>query len=407
MSSAKTLAKADEVMSAGRIIVRKVTPYFRAMLLKLVPRVVEGYGTVGVTARAILLYDPEVVATWTPIEMAGVLVHENMHLWLGHFTRCGTRDHGEWNQAGDRAINPGILELGLKLPKIYGEDMCMPADVGMRNGLTADEYYRAPSGSGGGTPSVGRGACGGCAGNPLPGEPADTDPEGRSEAEIGRVARHTSELITAAQHDKTLGRVPASWASFAAGSLAPAKVDWRRMLGSVLRNTVAFRPGASVHRYDAPSRRQAGLGFGQGCPVLPRSRAPQAEVAIVADTSYSMRASQIQEILAETASILKAVGARATFVACDTSVHGIAPVRTAAQAAALLKGGGGTDFRPAFEALANVKPRPEIIVFATDGYGIAPAEAPHRTRVIWLLIGDETARPAPWGECIKCEVDAS
>jgi predicted metal-dependent peptidase len=58
-----------------------------------------------------------------------------------------------------------------------------------------------------------------------------------------------------------------------------------------------------------------------------------------------------------------------------------------------LKGGGGTDFVPVFEAAAHMRPRPEVLVFCTDGMGPAPAEPPYPLRVIWLLVGPYKQRP--------------
>ena len=68
-------------------------------------------------------------------------------------------------------------------------------------------------------------------------------------------------------------------------------------------------------------------------------------------------------------------------------------------------GGGGTDFRPYFEALVDrmQHERPNIIVFATDGYGAAPDVGPVGIETIWLMIGDG-AREMPfaasggWGD---------
>ena len=130
--------RADATMSAGRLIARQTAPYFRSLMLKLVPHEMPGLGTVGVTKSGVLLFDPDEVAAWDPVCMAGVLLHEVMHLWLGHHDRVGTRDPARFNRAGDRAINPGILELGLRLPRPRGLPYCLPRDVGLPDGLTAD-----------------------------------------------------------------------------------------------------------------------------------------------------------------------------------------------------------------------------------------------------------------------------
>jgi predicted metal-dependent peptidase len=123
-------------------------------------------------------------------------------------------------------------------------------------------------------------------------------------------------------------------------------------------------------------------------------------VALVVDTSGSMGSREIEDALTEARGILEAVGAEVTFVACDADVHELRPVSTVRDAMRLLKGGGGTDFRPAFEALSAVKPRPEVVIFATDGYGPAPHVQPPGMNTIWLLVGGNKNPPAQWGECV-------
>ena len=67
----------------------------------------------------------------------------------------------------------------------------------------------------------------------------------------------------------------------------------------------------------------------------------------------------------------------------------------------MLNGGGGTAFEPAFEALANLRVKPDIVVFGTDGYGSYPEE-PKDMDVIWLCINGEIL--VDWGETIELTV---
>lgn len=53
-------------------------------------------------------------------------------------------------------------------------------------------------------------------------------------------------------------------------------------------------------------------------------------------------------------------------------------------------GGGGTDFRPAFEYVEKLENKPDIMVYFTDGYGTAPDKEPEwiksgQTDLIWVL----------------------
>lgn len=60
-------------------------------------------------------------------------------------------------------------------------------------------------------------------------------------------------------------------------------------------------------------------------------------------------------------------------------------------------GGGGTDFKPVFEWIANRHLRADLLVYFTDAQGTFPAQAPYYP-VIWLIKGKATV---PWGERIQ------
>jgi predicted metal-dependent peptidase len=398
------LRRALESLAIGRHLAKKTCPYFSSVLLKFVLRASPGLGTVACSPEGLFFYDPAVVATWSPKQMAGAWLHETLHIWNRHAKRRGERDAKAWNEAADRAINPAVLEVGLQLPLGGG---LHPKDIGMRNGLTADEYYRAPEGpkGSGGDGSkgsgLGHGSCGGCAGNPLPCEAGSKDdPGARSEAELARAAKAASEAIVAAAGEGR-GKIPADWVRAAEASLEPPRVRWEEQLAVLVRQAVAYRPGASQHRYDAPSRRQGGVGYGVGRPLLPRLRTPVPRVFVALDTSGSMGGKDLTDALRETRGVLRAVGAEATFCACDARVHTLAKVRTVDEAAALVKGGGGTDFRPVFEALSRERPGPDVVVFFTDGHGPAPEAPPVGVAVVWVLVGSYgVRRPAPWGTCL-------
>ena len=391
-----TRDKAEQLIASGRAIAVKVCPYFRPLILKMVPRETPGLGTVGITQAAIFIYDPIFVARQTPKKMAGLFVHETLHLWNRHSKRRGTREHRKFNRNADRAINPPIVEMGLELPD--GIDVgCFPKDLGARDGLSAEEYYALDKDDS----SEGGPCCGSGAGNPLPGEPDGDDAEGRGDSELERASRTVSELVREAGEKSGNGRgeVPEAWRIAANANLEPPKVPWQTKLRCAVRGGVGHTVGAVTQRYDFPSRRQAGLGFGAGAAVLPRLRAPIPDVWIALDTSGSMLGT-LPACLAEVRGVLKALGVRARFAVCDAEVHALVEVTNVEQAIKSLKGGGGTDFRPVFEAMAKDKRKPDVLVFLTDGAGAYPSAHPVGTRVIWCVLGKYTMQP-PWGDIIN------
>jgi predicted metal-dependent peptidase len=419
--------KALEVLAAGRLIARKKAPYFRAALLGLVPEECPGLGTVGVTADAVLLFDPAFVEAQSPEAVAGLLVHEVMHLVLAHGARINAQglDKVRANKAADLAINPSIVGMGFDLPE--GEYRGMfPKDFGWSDGLTMNEYYdlltqqeqaekqqgqgseksdgSEGQGSGSAKGHAAHGRCGSCAGEAHEQEKHIAPGTGRSEQEVARIARTVAESVR--EHAaKSRGSVPASVARWAEKALEPSKVPWQQKLARLTRMAVAWRAGAVDHRYDAPGRRQAGLGYGVGRPVMPRLRQPVPEALIVVDTSGSMGSKELGEAAREAHAVLRAVGGSCTFATCDARVQGISKARSLDDILGSMTGGGGTDMRPAFEAAAKLRPRPEIVVVLTDGLvddGV-PASEPPWCKTIWVGVGPSKRRPAPWGEYIEVD----
>jgi predicted metal-dependent peptidase len=128
-------------------------------------------------------------------------------------------------------------------------------------------------------------------------------------------------------------------------------------------------------------------------------------VAFLVDTSGSMGTAELDRALAEGRGVLTALGAEMTFLANDASLHVVQRVRDWRKMRALLVGGGGTDLRPAFDAIAKMAPRPEIVVCVTDGLvgdGIPKVQLPGLT-TIFVLVGKHRRRPCEWGYHVEVD----
>jgi predicted metal-dependent peptidase len=421
MNPMSTLSPSQK-LAAARLSAARRFPYFTSALLSLSPRLAPGLGTMAVTHRAVLLWDEKALEGWSVNQIAAVLVHEIGHLLRGHHGRCAAMgaDPKLFNLAGDAEINDDIVAMGLDLPG----DPVLPKHFDKEDGLTAEEYYHAAvqkGAQGPAGPQAGGGWCGSAGGQAVPGEPADDDKGGRSAADLARIQQETAEAVRSHEAKNGQGSVPAGWSRWAEGALAAPKIPWQAKLARCTRAAVAYRPGAIDYRYSRMSRRQGGVGFGPGKPVLPAMIAPVPQVMVAVDTSGSMGDQEMQRALSETASILAAVGAEVDFVSCDAQVHSDRKIRHWKEIAALLKGGGGTDFRPVFDAAMRKRPRPEVLVFVTDGCGPAPSRPPPGVKVIWLLVGPYRQKPqgfqsngeddhahtgeVNWGEFIEIDDD--
>lgn len=414
-------------------------PYFGCALLGLIRRemdatmiaLMEALGkpcTLAVTQDGVLYWASEFVEKQTVDVLAWILMHEVMHLLLRHHDRAAAI--GILPEASPEMIAKSTIAnyaqdacINEELDKFQRgpEDCIRPASLKQSPGLIFEERYRlllkeiekAGGGSGKdkGPQGAGKGWCGGCAGHPVPGEPngkggsgkgdADDGP-GRTPAELERMRKETAQAINGHVASKGRGTVPDSMVRWADEQLAPPKIDWRPHLAQAVRGAVASRSGAVDLTWNKPSRRQAGVGFGSGRPLMPSYQAPIPEVGFGVDSSGSMSKDDLTEVMVEAQGVLKALGAPFTFAVCDAALHGIKEVASINEAVAMLKGGGGTDMRPLFDGFEKRPKRPQVVIIATDGHigSGYPTEEPTWCKTVWLVVSGGNPQPCPWGETV-------
>lgn len=414
-------------------------PYFSMMALAIALRATVGLGTFAVTDAGIMLYDPAVAEAWDVVKVSFVFAHELFHKWLKHAKRrmilgiVGDWQGMLWNIAADAYIN-------MILSKVYGwapSDCVLPerlpavpfAGFQLPKNVTAEEAYRillaafpppppnAVEGEAGdgedetAKPEACKGWCGSAAGRAHPEEgeeaPAD-DPDGRGEAEFDAIIEDTARAIRD-QAQKNRGSVPEEIGRHADELNEPAVIAWHRQLRVLGSNAVATVAGAVDYRFGKGlSVRQAGLGYGDGVPMLPKLIAPVVIVMIATDTSGSMGSHELGEAVRESRPIFRMMGTKLVFIACDCAVHKIEEVKGWQAMADKFHGGGGTSFVPVFEAIAKMRRKPDVLIFYTDGMGNAPAEKPAGFQTIWVLlgqhqqipIGEGSGKPITWGKHI-------
>ena len=439
-------------LSAAILAAEKRFPYFATGFAGLVRRFAP-VGPMAISANGILLVDPAFLLEIQAPQAGEVVAHELLHLLRKHAERMNAIPMVNRELAGcatDCEINDD-----LRLENLPG-DPCLPAKYGLKNGLLAEEYYQAlmqqaqqqakqaggqgepqegeddqddagsvsNAGQGnhppkGGKPSQGsgkqpgqgkadvaRGRCGsGSGGPPVEGEPEGAaGAKGRSAADLDRIRRDVAEAIQAHAAQKGRGSVPAGILVWSESELQPPKIRWQDQLRRAVRANVATIAGRVDYTRVRFSRRQSAVGhvakaMGGRVPILPALCAPKPRVAFGVDTSGSMGTDELRRAVSEAQGCLKALGVPITFLACDAEVHGVSrEIKTAAELVANLRGGGGTDFRPIFEAVEKLRPRVDLFVFVTDGQGPAPKEPPRGLDVIWVLVGEYASAPCTWGK---------
>jgi predicted metal-dependent peptidase len=378
-------------------------PFFGSLLFRLKDcecRSIQTMATDGVS----LYYNPEFVETLNAATLAGTLAHEVMHPALRHHVRRSGRDPRRWNMACDYAINPLLVDSGLKLPEGILLDNRF-------RGLSAEQIYNvldseAAQDSGGEdeeSESVGErsnaeqspagkavepsaptteGGIGQVLDAPAPDQETPTIEEQIREWDIA-----VNQATTIAKH---VGKVPAGLNRTLEGA-AESAVDWRELLRRHWSDTIP-----ADYSWMRPNRRH--LWTGLYLPGVVREGV--GEVAIAVDCSSSVSARQLRLFEAEVRSILEGQRPERVYVLYfDAVVQTVETYECGQRIDLNPVGGGGTEFGPCFEWLDDRGIRPQTLVFLTDLYGSFPPSAPAYP-VLWASTG---SRKAPFGEVIPMQ----
>ena len=378
-------------------------PFFGSLLFRLKDRPSSAVKTMA-TDGVSLLWNPEFVETLNAVTLAGTLAHEVMHPALHHHLRRTGRDPKRWNIACDYAINPLLIDAGLKLPEgvlvenrfrgmsaeqIYNL-LESEADLGEDNNgddqtsLTESGTNDAPGNDESDDPGAPEteGGIGQVLDAP---EPGDDSPSVEVQAREWDVA--VNQAMTVAHQ---AGKVPVGLDRTVEGA-AEAAVDWRELLRRLWSETIA-----ADYSWMRPNRRH--LWTGLYLPGVVREGV--GEVAIAVDCSGSISPRQLRLFEAEARSIVEGQRPERVYVLYfDAAVHKVETYEAGERIALNPVGGGGTAFEPCFEWLDERGIRPQTMVFLTDLYGSFPSSAPSYP-VLWASTG---RRQAPFGEVIPMQ----
>jgi len=409
MSAPSRLAASDaDRLAAGRLVAARAQPYLASALFALQAVPVSGLGTFAVDRHWRLYVDPEALRRWEVPAIAAVLLHEVAHLVRDHASRAenlgvwGTASSLTWNLAADLAINDDLDADRAGLP----DGAVRPADFDLAAGLAEETYYahlssrdrndttpqREP-GFPGASPaatspsnaalddnhahdSSDKDSSGGCGSASdgrarhweIPAE--DSATPGLSKGEAASIRAKVSVAVRHAS------RAPAGWRRWA-GSQQAHPVDWRSQLRAAVRLPRQQRTGPTEVTYQRPSRRHPDPQD----VILPARCQPRYEVAVIVDTSGSVSDRHLAAALAQIEAVQRQCGlAELWVIACDTEPA--EPLRTRRVAPIELRGGGGTDLRPALALLPRLYPRPDVAIVITDGLTPWPDRPPNGITVI-------------------------
>ncbi|MFI6295698.1 VWA-like domain-containing protein [Nonomuraea sp. NPDC050790] len=298
-------------------------------------------------------------ANWN-VHLSGDLPTEEAGWWLIHHVSHLLRDHparahGQaWPLASDAEVNDDLPRPAF--PAVS------PDALGLPPGLLAERYLELVD---------------------LIDVPPDlvacSAPPYTAPAVMTDVERSLLVRAVAAEIDATRGNTPGGWRRWAQEVLRPT-VNWRTLLATLIRHGLTRATGRIDYSYARPSRRSVPP------VILPSLTRPTPRVAVVVDTSGSIREQTLRHVLAEVDGVLRA-RAQVDVICCDAAAHPPQRVRRAADVT--LMGGGGTDMREGLKAAAKL--RPDLTIVLTDGETPWPTSRPRHPVVICLLTPSPTS----------------
>lgn len=232
----------------------------------------------------------------------------------------------------------------------------------------------------------------------------DLEGDGRIPAADGDEEASADETLRAWRSRLVMARgALAGVLSRLAKELPEVKTPWERVLRDYLYRLAQRKRSPDPSR---PSRRWLALERvmreteGVELPFERGVRASKsARLAVGFDTSASIGDDILARFVAELSAIISKLDPTVRLVVCDAAVHQVFDLAGAEAVRFLrglkLKGGGGTDFRPAIAAAAEWKP--DVMVYLTDLEG--EAGEPPRFPVLWATPAGGAV--TPWGRRVE------
>jgi predicted metal-dependent peptidase len=400
-------------ISKARVRLVARVPFFGYLAMQLRPRIAkpeDNIPTAGIAPDGSVIFNPVFVAGLNDKELCGVIAHEVMHPALFFWARKSSRNHMLFNIAHDLSFNFLIEEMA-------GGEIILPDGVLLDpkfHGMAAEEIYQYllkgdnNSGKttiktkGGGQITVdtnGNGAEGyGDCRQDLS-ETKDGKKAAQGDSSAGKKLENQWKLNLASaaqQHEarKSQGKLPAGLKRLIDAMLHP-KLDWTEYLS----RWCGENGRREEYSFKRPSRRSQSVGT-----TLPSMCAGGfADVVYLIDSSGSMSERELKRALGEATGILEEMGSEIRVLVCDAEVHVDMTVIEAMDIA--IKGGGGSNFIPAFDLLDEEGYDGAVIAF-TDGMISVPDEMPIGMKgVLWVTPDEYKPPTTAYGEHVAVSTE--
>jgi predicted metal-dependent peptidase len=420
--SKEEIAEASHRVSVARARLLEWLPFLGYITLKMTVHISTVVPTAAVTPDAQMFVNPRFIKDLSDNELCGLLCHEVLHPAFMFFERKGNRNIRLFNIAHDYVINQIILDMvgkdgrktgpfAIRLPPkgLVSDQYATRDQYGSIDGyMSAEEIYdllkQEMDEQDGDGEDEGEGdgeddRFGGIGQDARPDLAKDKNP---GEAERKRREEYWKQTLMEAlqvnERSKYKGTLPGNLQKLVEEILEP-KVDWPMALA----RWVGENGKRSDYTYRRPSRRSAAAGA-----ILPSLvKHGVADVIVLWDTSGSMNGRE-KEILGEVIGICNDLAMTLRVVCCDMAIcSDVSDVESYEDIKDEIKGGGGSNFIPAFD-LFREEGWDGVVVAFTDGCIDVPSEQPECIRgVLWVIQEGDRAPTSSWGDCIQIRPDGT
>ncbi len=326
-------------------------------------------------------YNDEYIESLDSDELSFTLANACMHKALSHKGRSKGKLGWLWQMASDYSINSLLVENQFILPKKVKYDSRF-------EGKYVEEVYQILLSE---------------LDDFKESEDADNDPDRESEKDQNQEQKDiqkqkiTKDDILDEEYERFLemlhqkleksGDLPKGIERFLDISFE-SKVGWRELLYRYV-NTHA----KSDYRFFPPNMKYLYLGF-----ALPAIYGEHLNIAVAIDTSASVDKDLLDKFLSELDQILQVFpNYEIELIECDAKIQNITILYPSDPLQSILKGGGGTDFRPVFDHIERESFNTKFLIYFTDGFGLFPQYIP-RVDTLWVM---EKKVDIPFGEILE------
>ncbi len=325
---------------------------------------------------------------YTDEQLESVVAHETLHCALGHLFRKGNRENFRWNIAADYAVNLALSKDNFQIPNTWLLES-------QYEGMTAEKIYEKIKDK---VKTIKL---------PMkdilkPGEMSKKIKEAMDRQKGNGDKQEDQQFIQfeleqdwkdalahAAQKNK--GNIPGGLEEIIKYLVEP-KIPWQQVLFRYLQAS----KGYSDYRAYPFNRNHVWREI-----YLPSLSGESIELCVAIDTSGSMGTEELKNAFSEIRGICSNFGEyRIFFWQCDCSIHEEKIIENESEIPTMVKGRGGTDFRPVFKRIEELNLEELPVVYLTDMYGDFPDK---RDDVFWVT--ETIGATAPFGEIITIDED--